>query len=104
MSWTIKSQLEYSELTLDYLDGLPTIESGHFDNLKIQEPDVRVWLSRLTLEDGMPYNNQVTVEKLVDGQWKTFDQYPAVELEKKLAKKGSKNGKGTANMSWVIKE
>ena len=76
------AQLEYSGLTLDYLEDLPTINDGQFDDLKIEEPDVRVWLSRMTVADGAPYDNQVTVEKLVNGAWTVFDQYPAVQLAK----------------------
>ena len=34
--------------TVDELAAMPTIESGHFDNLKIEDGDYRVWLSRLT--------------------------------------------------------
>lgn len=48
--------------TLKQLETLPTLHSGHFDNLKIETKDTRVWLSRMTIEDGMEYNNQVTVE------------------------------------------
>jgi hypothetical protein len=68
--------------TLAELQALPTLESGHFDNLKIDEKvgssHARVWLSRLTVADGMPYNNQVTVEERVgSGNWETVDTYQA---------------------------
>lgn len=62
--------------TAEELEAIPTIHSGHFDNLKVQTEDTRVWLSRMTVEDGMPYNNQVTVEKLEDGLWVTVEEYP----------------------------
>ena len=50
-------------LTLEYLKSLPTLHQGQTDDLKIERDYTRVWLSRLTIEDGQPYDNQVTVEK-----------------------------------------
>lgn len=61
--------------TKEELKAMPTIHSGHFDNLKIDTGTTRVWLSRMTVADGMPYNNQVTVEKLVNGKWETVETY-----------------------------
>ena len=61
------------------LRAMPTIESGHFDNLKVQTADQRVWLSRCGIADGLAYDNQVTVERLVNGCWKTVSTYPAEE-------------------------
>lgn len=61
---------------------MPTISQGHTDNLKIQTPDTKVWLSRMTKEDGMPYDNQVTVEKLVDGNWVIDEQYAGGKIDK----------------------
>ena len=67
--------------TLEDLEDLPTISEGHTDDLKIEKYiygiKVRIWLSRMTIEDGMPYNNQVTVEYL-DTQnwcWREYDKY-----------------------------
>jgi len=61
------------------LSRMPTISQGQFDNLQIEDlrhkPPVRVWLSRMRVEDGMPYNNQVTIEHCVDGRWINFEQY-----------------------------
>lgn len=72
---------------------MPTIHQGHTDDLKIETQGggtkdtraTRVWLSRLTVEDGQPYNNQVTVEQYLPGngksnfgyQWVTTEQYEA---------------------------
>ncbi|MEK6879073.1 MAG: hypothetical protein AABY22_05665 [Nanoarchaeota archaeon] len=53
------------KLSLKKIQSLPTIHQGHFDNLKIETQSERIWLSRMTIEDGMPYNNQVTEEKLL---------------------------------------
>lgn len=50
-------------LTLKELEAMPTLSVGQADDLKIETADTRVWLSRMTVEDGQPYDNQVTVEK-----------------------------------------
>ena len=55
------------KLTLKQVKELPVIRQSHFDNL-IQEYEqkgtkYRVWVSRCTKEDGMQYDNQITVEK-----------------------------------------
>lgn len=69
--------------TLSELEAMPTISQGHTDNLKIETEiegvKYRIWLSRMTVEDGMPYNNQVTVEKLnpAPGNWETVEEYQA---------------------------
>ena len=63
--------------TLKELVSIPTISSGKFDNLKIETRNIKVWLSRMTVADGQPYNNLVTVEKLVDCHWKTIEEYEA---------------------------
>lgn len=62
--------------TADELRDLPTLTAGQADSLKVDNGHIRVWLSRMTVEDGMPYNDQVTVEHLVDGRWITIDEYP----------------------------
>ena len=61
--------------SLTELRSRPTISAGQFDNLKIDLGELRVWLSRMTMADGAPYNNQVTVELLLDGRWCIFQQY-----------------------------
>lgn len=63
--------------TLRELQAMETLSQGHTDNLKIKTEDTKVWLSRMTVEDGMPYNNMVTVEKLIDGRWVKIEEYPA---------------------------
>ena len=64
-------------LTLRKLESLPTLKQGHTDDLKLESATSRVWLSRLTKEDGMPYNNQVTEESFINGKWVTVRQYQA---------------------------
>lgn len=70
----MKLQYKY---TVRYLASLPTLHEGHFENLKIETPKERVWLSRMTIEDGMPYNNEVTIEYKVKGDWVTVKTYEA---------------------------
>lgn len=70
----MKSKYTY---TVQYLASLPTLHEGHFDNLKIETPTKRVWLSRMRIEDGMPYNNEVTVEQKIKGDWVTVKTYEA---------------------------
>ena len=61
--------------TLKQLQSMPTITQGHFDDLKVETENTKVWLSRMTVEDGMPYNNQVTIENLIKGNWVTVQKY-----------------------------
>lgn len=53
-----------------------TLSTGQCDDLKIDTGKRRVWLSRCTRADGEPYNDKVTVEKLVNGRWVTDEEYP----------------------------
>jgi len=59
------------------LKAAETLGSAQYDNLKFDDGQTRVWLSRMTRADGAPYNNQVTVEKLQGGKWVTTDEYQA---------------------------
>jgi hypothetical protein len=72
-----KERIKMKKFTLRELQQLETISQGHTDNLKIKTEDTKVWLSRMTVEDGMPANNMVTIEKLIDGRWETVEEYPA---------------------------
>ena len=67
--------------TLAQLEALPTINEGHTSDLKWDTGRTRVWLSRMTKEDGMPYDNQVTVEVRQPAgkspEWKTALKYQA---------------------------
>lgn len=64
-------------ISLHQLNSLSTLKQGHTDDLKMESAICRIWLSRLTKEDGMPYDNQVTEEELVNGEWLTVRQYEA---------------------------
>ena len=65
--------------TAEELHKLKTIAEGQADDLKIEisSPFVptRVWISRCTIEDGEPYNNKISIEKLKNGMWKLVDEY-----------------------------
>lgn len=65
--------------SLKELNSMETISQSQFDNLKFKTDDTKVWLSRMTVEDGMEYDNQVTVEKYnkKDGRWETVELYQA---------------------------
>ena len=58
------------------LDALPTLAVGQADNLKVDDGDgVRIWLSRVGIADGYPYEHTVMVERIIDGVWTTTDTY-----------------------------
>lgn len=64
--------------SLKKLQSLPTLHQGQTDDLKIETNRECVWLSRLTIADGMPYNNEVTIEQRNPaGEWRTVEQYEA---------------------------
>jgi len=67
----------YAPYTLNELESNPTLAVGHFGNLKVDTRTVRVWLSRCTVEDGEPYNNKATIERLNDEGWYTWHTYQA---------------------------
>ncbi len=46
----------------------------------IETKSKRVWLSRMTIEDGQPYNNQVTIEHLTDTPYSTKISFPRWEI------------------------
>lgn len=57
------------------LEELPTIAEGQADDLKIETASTRVWLSRCSVEDGEPFNDKVTVERLQSGRWVEEEVY-----------------------------
>lgn len=65
--------------TADDLRELPTLSVSQADDLKLDDGTYRYWLCRCGVEDGMPYDDAITVEKLIDGRWVTIDQYPGGE-------------------------
>lgn len=66
-------------LTLAEVEGMEVIEQWHTDNLIYRDETTRITVSRLDVSDGMPYNNQVTVEQLDENyNWITVDEYEAL--------------------------
>lgn len=63
--------------TLDELESRSTLHEGQSADLKIDTGEQRVWLERVGLLDGAPYDNGVTVEALVAGHWVTTAEYEA---------------------------
>ena len=59
------------------LRALPTLSVRQADDLKVDTGATRVWLCRCGVADGMPYDNQVTVERLHNGRWLAWEKYEA---------------------------
>lgn len=68
-----------SQYSLSELKRKRTLATGQSSDLKVEKGRTRVWLARTGVADGEPYNNKVTVEKLIDGRWEVVDTYPALE-------------------------
>ena len=64
---------EHHPYTADELDAMTTIRAGHFADLKVDEPDARWWLSRMTAGDGETH--RVHLERLIDGVWTVTGEY-----------------------------
>jgi hypothetical protein len=62
---------------LAYYKRLPTLCTGQADDLKIDTGRMRVWLSRCSVEDGEPYDNKITVERLRNGRWEEVETFQA---------------------------
>jgi hypothetical protein len=80
--------------TAKELEVLPTLSVGQTDDLKIDTGDTRIWLARTKIEDGEPYNNRVTVEKLIGGNWVAVEEYPGGKTDNLVAKRRSFQEKG----------
>jgi hypothetical protein len=57
------------DMTKEQLMALPTISQGHTDNLKFDDGKHRVWVSRMTREDGAKEDNEIIFEVLRGGNW-----------------------------------
>lgn len=72
----------FKRFTLSEIEEMEVIHESQTDDLVLEQGQgdgqVRVWVSRMTVSDGMPYNNQVTVEKLTNGAWETIDEYEPI--------------------------
>ena len=54
------------------LNRLVTTAVGQSADLKIDTPDVRVWLGRTGVVDGEPFDNPVSVEVNAGGEWHPY--------------------------------
>lgn len=61
--------------TLTELQNLPTISQGQADDLKIDTGTERVWLCRCGVADGMPHDNNVIREQMIDNRWVRIEEY-----------------------------
>ena len=43
--------------------------------VRVDDGETRVWLARTTMDDGEPFDNKVSIEKLVGGRWETVEEY-----------------------------
>ena len=68
--------IKHTDHTAAELEDLPTLAQGQADDLKIEDGDYRVWLSRCTIEDGEPFNDAITVEVCINGSWIEGAKYP----------------------------
>jgi len=68
---------EYNRLMIPVaeLKALQTIQSGHFDDLKLERDGVRWWISRCGIADGQPCDEMVTVEEFLNGVWEAVFEY-----------------------------
>lgn len=55
-------------------DSVSLCDNGS-DDLLIDTGELRYWMSRMTEADGQPYNDAVTIERLMDGAWVTVLMY-----------------------------
>lgn len=58
-------------LTTAELESAPTLSQGWCGDLKVDDGETRVWLYRVGLADGAPFEHTVQVEHLRDGRWET---------------------------------
>ena len=73
--------------TLNEVLSKPVLKQGQDSNLiydgNFGNHRIRVWHSRMTIEDGAPFNHGITVEEKMEGtkgagRWNTVDYYEAV--------------------------
>jgi hypothetical protein len=79
----------YEEYTVSELERMPTIISGHMEDLKHDDGKVRYWLSRMSAEDGEEY--AIYVEELQNGRWVDVHQYGDVQAYDAMYKKTKSN-------------
>ena len=68
-----------SRLSKEDVEAMPTINSGHTDDLLYESLYKRVWRSRMTKEDGDELDHAITIEhnNMDACRWETVDRYEA---------------------------
>lgn len=74
------------QMSKDEVDALPTIHQGQYADLKLDDGEHRVWVSRMTKADGAKENNAVEVETLENGSWVEANKKQASDRKPKLSK------------------
>lgn len=69
---------EYVNLSLSDLEDMEVIEEGYTADLLINDGRFKVWLERVGVDDGMPYDNAVTIETVIEGKWIEVLMYEAL--------------------------
>lgn len=63
-------------LTKEEIKEMEIISSGHTVDLIYQDTvGTQIWVSRMRVEDGQPYDDQVTVIACINGRSKIVHQY-----------------------------
>lgn len=70
--------------TLAELEAMPTINVGYTADLKVDTGTERIWQERTTIADGEPFEHTITVERLIDGAWRTVDRYDAERARRRV--------------------
>ena len=68
-----------SRLTKEDVEAMPTINSGHMDELLYESQYKRVWQSRMLKEDGDDMDNAIVIEynNMAAWRWEALDRYEA---------------------------
>lgn len=77
-----------TRLTKEDIEAMPTINSGHMDDLLYESLYKRLWQSRMTKEDGDDMDNAITIEynNMAACRWETVDRYEAKPNDHKPGK------------------
>lgn len=67
-------------LGLAELEALPTLSTSQADDLKYDDGETRVWLSRCGVADGNRWKHTVGVEELHGGRWVLVLEYDAEDV------------------------
>ena len=69
---------DYVDIPLADLLKMNVIEQGYTADLLINDGRFKVWLERVGIDDGMPYDNAVVIETNIEGKWIDVLMYEAI--------------------------